>query len=35
MLLNAAKKEGAFYLKSEIETIDNKFGSTIELHYKN
>jgi hypothetical protein len=22
-------------LKSEIETIDNKFGSTIELHYKN
>lgn len=31
MLLKAAKKEGAFYLKSEVETVDNKFGKIWNL----
>ena len=31
MLLNAAKKEGAIYLKSEVEIIDNKFGEVWNL----
>ena len=34
MLLNAAKKEGAFYLKSEIETIDNNFDEIWNLKLK-
>lgn len=35
MLLNAAKRQGAYYLNSKVESIDKRFNNSIDIKLKN